>query len=414
MEFSYRLIDSILLSSVALGLGLYAFRIDPKNGRNRLLLLICLWFVVRNTTALIAFAAVKERADLVALFKVNFLFYCTLFAMNLHFFLLLLGKRKLSAPILALVYLPMLAAGLLGILDPQKLIDFVYREGEWRIRLPPRGARAWLHAFNWTTLLYFTAALSAAILTLKRAKTNRERRQAAILLGGFSVYYVSQAVQPLLPRATSPSLLVYPLFAYIVSLCYATLRYSFLAPRPSPMTEDLIAHVSDAVFLLDADFAVAHSNQAAERLAAAGPLRGRPFVSLVRGGAEAARRLKTFQGGAELSAGLRIAFAREGNDAAATCYLSKVKDRFGDLVGILVIAKELPGRREFQDRFRVTGREMQVVDLILAGAANQAIGEALGISERTVEAHCLHVYNKLDVRNKTELVKLCAKYDFLP
>ena len=293
-------------------------------------------------------------------------------------------------------------------------IAFVQRKSSWRLRLPPRNARTWQYALNALVLVYLSAALAAAVLNLKNAVSNREKRQAAILLGGFSVYFVSQAVQPLLPRATAPSLLVYPLFAYIVSLCYAALRYRFLAPRPSPMTEDLIAHISDAVFLLDADFAVAHSNPAAERLAAAGPLRGKPFASLVRGGAEAARRLKTFQSSAELSFGLRLAFAREGNDAAATCYLSKVKDRFGDLVGILAIAKELPGRREFQDRFRITGREMQVVDLILSGAANQAIGEALGISERTVEAHCLHVYNKLDVRNKTELVKLCAKYDFLP
>ena len=31
-----------------------------------------------------------------------------------------------------------------------------------------------------------------------------------------------------------------------------------------------------------------------------------------------------------------------------------------------------------------------------------------------MESHCLHVYAKLDVKNKAELVKLCAKFDLLP
>jgi len=415
MEFTYRLIDSIILSSVALGLGLYTVRLNPKDGRNRLLFLICIWFVIRSTTALFAFTALKRQAEIVALFKINFFFYATQFSLNLHFFLLL-RRRKLPAWTLALVYLPLLAAGLIALVDHQRFIVFVQREGEWRVRLPPRNARAWLYALNALVLLYLSAALEAAVLNLKRAVSNREKRQAAILLGGFLVYFVAQTVQPLLPRATAPSILVYPLFAYIISLSYATLRYRLLAPRSSPLTEDLIAHISDAVFLLDRVFAVSHVNSAAEKLLAAAPgtLRGRTFPSLVRGGELIAENLRSFQSGEAQSFTYSLAFANEGEDAAAACYLSKVWDRFGDLVGILVIAKELPGRREFRNRYRLTGREMEVIDLLLAGNSNETVGKTLGISERTVESHCSHVYSKLDAMNKTELIKLCAKYDLLP
>jgi len=416
VEFTYRLIDSLLLSAVALALGAYALRQDPRSGLNRLLLLICLCFVVRNTTALLAFAALKEREEIVALFKANFLFHAIIFSMNLHFFLLLRGKKGPPAWALALVYLPMLALSLAAILDHERFVRFAFRDGEWRIALPPRAGRAWFRAYTWTTLLYLTATMLAALRSLLRAATRRERRQALILICGFSAYFASQAALPLLRRATAPSLLVYPLFAYILSLCYATLRYRFLAPRPSPMTEELIAHIGDAVFLLDRDFAVAHANPAAERILAApsGTVEGRPFPSLAREGGKVAEVLASFQAGPELSLGLRLAFARGEDEAAAACYLSKVKDRFADLVGILVIARELPGRKEFQGLYRITGRELEVVDRILAGETNQSIGASLGISERTVEAHCLHVYAKLDVRNKAELVKLCAKFDLLP
>ena len=416
MDGTYRVIDSLILSTVALILGLYTARLNPRSVSNRLLFLICLWFVVRNTTALFALVLFKELEEIVALYKVNFFFHATLFSLNLHFFLGLKSKKKLPARVIALVYLPMLALGMINLVDHQKFIGFVFRDGEWRMRLPPRGDRAWVYVLNATFVLYLTIAMSAAISLRRRASTNRERRLTAVLLGGFSIYFVMQAVEPLLPRAISPSVMVYPTFAFIVGLCFATLHYRFLSPRPSPMTEDLIAHVSDAVFLLDRDFFVAYANLAAERLSSAlpGSLCGRLFPDLVRGGAEMGPKLRRFQDGAELSLKLRLAFARGEDDMAAACYLSKVKDRFSDLVGILLIAKELPGRKEFQSRNRITNREMEVVDLILAGLSNQGLGERLGISERTVESHCLHIYNKLGIANKSELIKLSAKYDLLP
>ncbi len=42
-----------------------------------------------------------------------------------------------------------------------------------------------------------------------------------------------------------------------------------------------------------------------------------------------------------------------------------------------------------------TARQRQVVELIAGGYSNQEIGDALGISERTVRAHCEVVRRKL-------------------
>lgn len=415
MDIAYRVIDSIILSTVALVLGLYALKINPRSALNRLLSLICLWFVVRSTTAIFAFAILKDREAIITLFKANFFFYATIFPLNLHFFLRLVIKERPKPWLLVLIYLPMLALCAIAIADYGKIADFVLRDGEWKLRLPPRGARQWVEGTLAAVMAYLATTLASAIIALKRAASNRERKQAAVLIAGLSVYFAAQATQPLFPKALPPSVLVYPLFAHIIGLCYATLRYRFLAPRPSPLTEDLIAHIDDAVFLLDARLQVSYANTAAERFLARGPdgIKGSAFPSLIREGDEAERTISRFQEGGELSLRLRLSFERGGSEVAAACYLSKVKDRFSDLVGVLVIAKELPGRRDFQERFRITGREMEIVDQVLAGSSNKEIGEALGISERTVEAHCLHVYNKLGIGSKAELVKLGAKYDFL-
>ena len=48
----------------------------------------------------------------------------------------------------------------------------------------------------------------------------------------------------------------------------------------------------------------------------------------------------------------------------------------------------------------VTERQRQVVELIAAGCSNEEIGERLGISPRTVKAHCDALRQKLGVARR--------------
>ena len=52
----------------------------------------------------------------------------------------------------------------------------------------------------------------------------------------------------------------------------------------------------------------------------------------------------------------------------------------------------------------LTPTEMQVVDLLSEGHSNRAIAERLLMSVRTVTTHLSHVYTKLDLTSRTELV----------
>jgi len=56
----------------------------------------------------------------------------------------------------------------------------------------------------------------------------------------------------------------------------------------------------------------------------------------------------------------------------------------------------------------LTPRETQVVRLVCRGASNRAIGRALGIALPTVKTHLEHVYDKLDVRTRAQLVARLA------
>ena len=52
---------------------------------------------------------------------------------------------------------------------------------------------------------------------------------------------------------------------------------------------------------------------------------------------------------------------------------------------------------------QLTEREQEVLELLSGGLSNRAIGERLGISERTVKAHVSNLSDKHGVMNRTEL-----------
>jgi two-component system response regulator DctR len=54
----------------------------------------------------------------------------------------------------------------------------------------------------------------------------------------------------------------------------------------------------------------------------------------------------------------------------------------------------------------LSGREREVLDLILAGKMNKVIADELGISMRTVEVHRAHIFDKMNVKTAVELARL--------
>jgi DNA-binding NarL/FixJ family response regulator len=67
------------------------------------------------------------------------------------------------------------------------------------------------------------------------------------------------------------------------------------------------------------------------------------------------------------------------------------------------------GERDIADRVpepydELTAREVQVVRLVARGMSNKTIANELEISPRTVEGHLNHVFDKVGVESRTELV----------
>jgi len=53
---------------------------------------------------------------------------------------------------------------------------------------------------------------------------------------------------------------------------------------------------------------------------------------------------------------------------------------------------------------KLTERELEVLELVAQGYTNKAIGVQLGISDRTVQGHLSHIFDKLQASSRTEAV----------
>jgi DNA-binding CsgD family transcriptional regulator len=87
--------------------------------------------------------------------------------------------------------------------------------------------------------------------------------------------------------------------------------------------------------------------------------------------------------------------------------------RDGD-IAVVMTPMQPPALPEIPPGWLLTRQEREVVKLVLRGASNRSIGEALSISDNTVETHLRHIYEKLDVRGRGELLARFFQEMFYP
>jgi len=57
----------------------------------------------------------------------------------------------------------------------------------------------------------------------------------------------------------------------------------------------------------------------------------------------------------------------------------------------------------------LTRREQEVLELLVLGYTNAEVAAALGVALRTVEAHRMHVMQRLGLRSRADLVRFVAE-----
>lgn len=112
-----------------------------------------------------------------------------------------------------------------------------------------------------------------------------------------------------------------------------------------------------------------------------------------------------------------VAAARDALKAGALDFIEKPvdNDRLVELVGLAMASDAERAERQAQAAVlagrlqRLTQREREVMEQVVAGRHNREIAADLGISPRTVEVYKSRLMDKLDVRRVADLVKLALE-----
>ena len=112
-------------------------------------------------------------------------------------------------------------------------------------------------------------------------------------------------------------------------------------------------------------------------------------------------------------------------EAGASGYLLKAAPQDEILVGVRSVARGevalapsiaalLVKRMREPARVTLSDRETQVLALVANGNSNRAIAAALFLSEATIKTHLIHVFEKLEVKDRTRAVTKAMELGLLP
>jgi len=66
-------------------------------------------------------------------------------------------------------------------------------------------------------------------------------------------------------------------------------------------------------------------------------------------------------------------------------------------------------RKLFEEKYKLTDREVDVLELLVCGSSNKAIAKELGLSLSTVKTHLQHMFQKTEVDSRSELLAMALR-----
>ncbi|MBP7737389.1 MAG: PAS domain-containing protein [Spirochaetes bacterium] len=404
---------SLIVSILMVILAIYGYRIDSSRRENKYFfyLLICYSYLL---FIMVFVHSAPSKDSVVFWYKMTAPGLALFDVLNLNLYLAV-DKRKLRPWQHALLYIPVPFVVYAILFDVCLFSDFIYNDGSW-IFITAYGY-FWFYFYVAYVFSYSLASLVIMFRRMRRSVTIKERRQAFVLfLAMLSLLCVVLPIDFIIEKyfhtkipAIGP--LVQAIF-YVPGVWYAISHYRLLHVGPSLMADDIIMHIHEMVILLGPDLRILSVNAYAVELLEfpADSLNGKDVGDILQDSDYLMDELRAVAGGGEGSRETRAMFRGGGDRIVAEIYLSGLKDRFGDPAGVLMIARPDHSTGEFLRRYRITPRQIQVIDALIRGESAREIAARTGLSERTVETHIMNIYNRLGVNNRIELVRMTRKY----
>lgn len=406
------LISAISGFWIALLLGTYILLIEPTSQSHRAFFCMSLSYSLWSLLAGLMFTA-RHGDELWLLFRLGAT-AGIVFVSSCPWFALALTRRTIPWYGYALVFGPSVPVHVRN-WTSFFIFESAERVGAHWVFHPALGS-PW--AWYWIAYAYLMGIGFIFVLLhwCRRTSLRRERRQARLLAIAMAVYLASSGP---LDYLVSPTLGLSPMsplyfLAFMIAAFAAIVWYRLLSITHTTVSKDILETLDLVIVLATMDSRIVEYNRCASQILAAGRSLAGLSIADVFGAEESVA-----SGFRALRSGLRTEFSCflsvAGIAGSTTLELSArvVKDRFGDAIGVLLTGHSIRDVDRFRVRYRITRREWQTIECLLAGASNRTAAGNLGVTVRTVKAHVANIYQKLDVTNRMGLLGVLRRQGIL-
>ncbi|MFN8256403.1 MAG: helix-turn-helix transcriptional regulator [Bacteroidales bacterium] len=213
-----------------------------------------------------------------------------------------------------------------------------------------------------------------------------------------------------------PGIVVLYSTIWLFGMWYCLIKYRFMGINPATISNDILSNIEDLVILLDPGLNILTLNKRAlELLKPANNGIGKHISHFLPDFKKIENGIIKLTHENSSSLSCRLHFVSSGNEKILMdSKIKQLNDKYEDLLGYLVIANEVKEIKKMRTSFNITDREANVVQSIIAGKTNHEIAHELKISERTVKSHITHIFNKLNIDNRIQLMMLLKDFNLLP
>lgn len=382
------------------------------------------FFVLSTLMALlhlngIIFQTVQTPAAANLIYKASILLLPYMIMCFLLFLSLLAGSTIRTRPFLPVfVGIPLLIT--IFIVTRPAFITVEFIDDAWRMNaVEHTPALCLMHL-----LFCIYASLPAVLLAVWRRRTRlrREKRQAIVLLAsyllgmtiGLGELYITLYLHPVdYFGNTVPGRAYLYMNLWYIGIGIAMSRYRLLRLTPEQVARDIMDNIEESVMLVNTGERIISWNRMTERITGCNALYDRELRHILK---EYDRIRNDLAALADTVFTCRLQYVNLSRETAPTLVdarFSLIRDRYGDRIGTLVIAREVKGLPHFRERYRITRSEEKIILFLATGSGNREIAGFLGITVNTLKRHIANIYNKLDVCNKLQLMHILKEFNIL-
>jgi PAS domain S-box-containing protein len=413
----YSLLSTVVFM-IDLYLGLHVLFLDKKSKIHRLFFFLCLSQLLWVLCAAFAYPS-ESKETLFYWFKISTFFWIPYFALLLHFCLVITKIFTMKWFYYLLVYIPPLLFIYGNLVSHIAYKDFVKVNDHWTFIAAADSV--WFYFYLLYIHAYMVFSLVLLFLWNRKSPTVREKRQSFILfitlLLVLSINTVEGFVLPSIISYSSAGWAPIVLLIWMIGVWYAIVKYRFLSITPEMVSRDIIENIDESIILLDRQLRIVTINKKAEQLLQYKPdeLKAAGTTRIIAEHELVQRKIKTLMQNETKYVSTTAHFINKtGSRIRMQIRLALIADKFNDIIGILIIGRELKQIKQLQKVYKLTEREVEVIQYILSGVKNKDIAAMLHITERTVKAHTASIYAKVSVSDKVEFLNFLKDFHLAP